>query len=185
MLFLPPQEEDSHSSPAPPCDPSHRQQSSINFYNMSPSHELHFFTNSSMGPFHRMQSLKNRLLKHGSTVGSKVLPADLLQCGLLFPWFHRFFQEPAPVWVSNRIAAASGMHLLWDLLHAPPCTSMGCRGTDTSPWSAPHTSGESLAPRTLPTLPSSVIWGSTVVPLPRSHCSLSAVVAIVQVFVCS
>jgi len=87
---------------------------------MNPSHGLQLFTNCpSMGPFHGVQSFRNRLLQHGSPRGHKpcqqtccsmgsslhgsVGPGrSLLQCGL-----------PAGCrWIS-----------------APPWTSMGCRGT--------------------------------------------------------
>ena len=37
---------------------------------------------------------------------SPVLPASLLQRGLLSPWVHRSCQEPAPSWASHRVAAS-------------------------------------------------------------------------------
>ena len=50
----------------------------------SPSHGLQFFTNScSVGPFHRVQSFRNRQLQRGSPTGSQVLSPNLLQRGLL------------------------------------------------------------------------------------------------------
>jgi len=74
----------SRSFPAPAWGPSHRRQTSTNFSNVSPSHELQFFTDCcSVGPSHRVQSFSNRLLQHGSPTGSQVLPANLLQRGLL------------------------------------------------------------------------------------------------------
>ena len=140
LLLLPPQGEDSsHSSPAPAWGPSHGRQSSMNFSSVSPSHRLQFFTNcTSVGPFHEVQSFRNRLLQHGSPAGSQVLPANLLQHGLLYPWGHRSCQEPAPAWASHRVTASFGHPpaLAWGPLSrgcrwisAPLWTSMGCRGT--------------------------------------------------------
>ena len=110
LPLLPPQGEDSsHSSPAPAWGPSHRDQPSMNFSNVSPSHRLQFFTNcSSMGPIHGVQSFKNRLLQRGSPAGSQVLPANLLQRGLLSPQVHRSCQEPAPAWASHGVTASFG-----------------------------------------------------------------------------
>ncbi|KAK4818526.1 hypothetical protein QYF61_014362 [Mycteria americana] len=104
---------------------------------------------SSVGPFHGVQSFRNRLLQRGSPVGSQVLPANLLQCGLLSPRVHRSCQEPAPAWASHGvtvsfgctpapawgppwpavdICSTVGLHgLQW--ISAPPWASMGCRGT--------------------------------------------------------
>ncbi|KAK4831212.1 hypothetical protein QYF61_016049 [Mycteria americana] len=95
--------------------PSHGRQSSMNFSNMSPSHRLHCFKNcSSVGPFHRVQSFRNRLLQCGSPTGSQVLPANLLQRGVLSPQVHRSCQEPAPAWASHRVTASfRHIHLLW------------------------------------------------------------------------
>jgi len=96
----------SHSASAPVWGPSHGRQFSTNFSNMSPSHGLQFFINSSsVGPSHRVQSFKNRLLQCGSPFGSQVLPANLLQRGLLSPWSHRSWQEPAPARTSHRVTA--------------------------------------------------------------------------------
>ena len=70
-LPLPAQGEDSsHSAPTPAWGPSHRTQSSMNF--------------SSMGPFHIVQSFRNRLLQHKFPTQPQVLPANLLQRWLLF-----------------------------------------------------------------------------------------------------
>ena len=91
---------------------------------VAPSHGLQFFRNcSSVGPSHRVQPFKNRLLQHESPPGSQVLPANLLQHGLLFPWGHRSCQEPAPAQVLRGVTAFFGhIHLLW---HGVPST--GCR----------------------------------------------------------
>jgi len=60
----------------------HRRQSSMNFSNMGPSHELQFFMKcSSISHFHEVQSFRNR--QCGSPVGSQVLPEELFQRGLL------------------------------------------------------------------------------------------------------
>ena len=89
------------------------------------------------GSLPRVQSFRNRLLQHGSPAGSQVLPANLLQRGLLFPWVHRSCQEPAPAWAFHRVTASFGHPPApaWGppqaaggyLLHCKP--SMGCRGT--------------------------------------------------------
>jgi len=74
---------------------------------MSPSHRLQLFTNrSSVGLFHGVQSFRNRLLQHGSSTGSQALPANLLCCGLLSPWVHGSWQEPAPARASYGVTAS-------------------------------------------------------------------------------
>ncbi|XP_063187185.1 uncharacterized protein LOC134513912 [Chroicocephalus ridibundus] len=79
------------------CDPSHGRQSFINFSNVGPSHRLQFFMNCSrVDPFHRVESFRKRLLQHGSPTGSQILPANVIQHGLLSPWGHRLCWEPAP-----------------------------------------------------------------------------------------
>ncbi|KAK4826015.1 hypothetical protein QYF61_003788, partial [Mycteria americana] len=131
-----------HSSPAPAWGPSHSRQfsmnfssvssshglqSSMNFSNVSPSHGLQFFMNcSSVGPFHGVQSFRNRLLQRGSPTGSQVLPANLLQRGLLSPQVHRSCQEPAPARASHGVTASFG--------HPPAPglgSSTGCREDET------------------------------------------------------
>ncbi|KAK4830240.1 hypothetical protein QYF61_009307 [Mycteria americana] len=100
-------------APRLPCSclgawgPSHGRQFSMNFSNVSPSSGLQFFMNcSSMGPFHRVQSFRNRLLQHRFPMGSQVLPANLLQRGLLSPWGHRSCQEPALAWPSHGVTVS-------------------------------------------------------------------------------
>jgi len=39
---------------------------------------------------------------------SQALPANLLQRGLLSPWVHRSWQEPAPAWAPHRVTASFG-----------------------------------------------------------------------------
>jgi len=120
-----------------------------------PSHGLQLFMNCpSVGPFHRVQSFRNRLLQRGSPMGSQALTANLLQCGLLSSWAHRSCQEPAPVraplfmgpqvlpgacsstgssqghsflQASTCSSVGSSMGCRWR--SAPSWTSMGCRGT--------------------------------------------------------
>jgi len=154
LLLLPPQgEASSHYSSAPAWCPSHGRQCSMNCCNMSPSYGLQFSMNfSSMGPFHGMQSFRNRLLQRGSPTGSHVLPANLLQRGLLSPQGHRSCQEPAPAQAAHGVTA-SFRHppaLAWSppwatggyLLHrGPPWTAWG---QPASPWSSPWAAGESL-----------------------------------------
>ncbi|KAK4827158.1 hypothetical protein QYF61_015112 [Mycteria americana] len=118
--------DSSHSSPAPAWGPSHGRQSSMNC--------------SNVGPFHEVQSFRNRLLQRGSPTGSQVLPANLLQRGILSPWIHRSCQRPALAWASHGVTASFGIHLLWcGVLHGLQvdiCSTinpMGCRGT-----SLPH-----------------------------------------------
>ena len=85
----------------------------MNFSNVSPSHRLQFFINcSSMGPFHGVQSFRNRLLQRGSPAGSQVLPANLLQHGLLSLQGHRPCQELAPVQAIHGVTASFGYILL-------------------------------------------------------------------------
>ncbi|KAK4831745.1 hypothetical protein QYF61_018943 [Mycteria americana] len=135
-------EDSSHSSPDPAWGPSHRRQSSMNFSNVSPSRGLQFFTNcSSVGPFCRVQSCRNRLLQRGSPTGSQVLPANLLQHGLLSPWVHRSCQEPAPAQASHRVTASFGcIHLLWHgVLHGLQvdiCSTINLHGLQVD--SLPH-----------------------------------------------
>jgi len=121
LPLLPPQGEDSsHSASAPAWGPSHGRQFSTNFSSVSPSHGLQLFTNcSGVGPFHRVQSFRNRLLQRGSPTGSQVLPANLLRPGLLSPWLHRSWQEPAPAQAPHRVTA-SFRHppaLVWGPFH--------------------------------------------------------------------
>jgi len=118
-----------------------------------PSHGLQLFTSCpSVGPFHGVQSFRNSLLQRGSPMGSQVLPANLLQHGLLSPWGHGSCQEPAPAWAAHGVTA-SFRHppdLVWgspratggDLLHCGPPWAAGAQ--PASPWSAPQAAGEPL-----------------------------------------
>lgn len=58
-----------------------------NFCNMSFYHRVQLFTNSSVSPFHKVQSFRNRLFQHGSITGSQVLPGICSTLG--FPQGHR------------------------------------------------------------------------------------------------
>ena len=104
---FPPQGEDSsHSSPAPVWSPTHARQFSKNCSNVSPSYEV--------------QSFRNRLLQHGSPLGSQALPANLLWHGLLSPWVCRSWKEPAPARDSPRghsLLQASPPALAWGPFH--------------------------------------------------------------------
>lgn len=62
---------------------------------------------SSSQTAHRAQSFRNRLLQHGPTAESQILPANLLQWGL-----HRaFFKHPSlPLWAPPRAAGAQLPH---------------------------------------------------------------------------
>jgi len=76
----------SLSSPVLMWGPSHWRQFSTNFSDVCPypSCGLQFFMNcSSMSPFHRLQSFRNRLLQCGSHTRPQILPANLFQHGLL------------------------------------------------------------------------------------------------------
>ncbi|XP_051644285.1 uncharacterized protein LOC127471428 [Manacus candei] len=85
---------------------------------MSPFQSLQFFTNCSNSvPFHWLQSFKNRRLQCGLPTGSQ--PS--------------FRHPPAPVSVSFPSCRWISAYL-W--------TSIGCRGTAASPWSAPQATGE-------------------------------------------
>jgi len=76
---------------------------------------------SSVGPSHGVQSLGNRLPQHGSPVGSQVLPANLLQRGLLS---------------SQVLPGALGLMAAG---HSLPCHGLchSCRGTSAPAPGAP------------------------------------------------
>ena len=125
LPLLPPQGEDSsHSAAAPAWGPTHERQSSMNC--------------SNVGPFHGVQSFRNRLLPCGSPTGSQVLPANLLQHGLLS--LHGS-TGPARSLLQHGLPTGSqsllGIQLLqsgvlsmgYRWIPAPPWTSMGWRGT--------------------------------------------------------
>jgi len=139
-------EDSSHSAPAPAWGPTHGRQSSMNFFSVGPSHGLQFFTDcSSMGPFHGAQSLRNRLLQRGSSMGSQALPANLLCPGLLSPLGHRSCQEPVPAQASHTVTTYFGhpSALVWGspwaaggyLLHHGPSRAAGAQ--PVPPWSSP------------------------------------------------
>jgi len=88
---------------------------STNFSNVNPSLRRQFFTNCpSVGPFHRVQPFRNRLVQYGSPMGSQVLPANLLQRMVLT--LHRS-TGPARILLQCEISmgsqSPSGIHLLW------------------------------------------------------------------------
>jgi len=128
----------SHSAAAPAWGPPHGTQSSTNC--------------SIMGPFHGVQSFRNRLLQRGSPTGSQALPATLLQPGLLSPRDHRSWQESAPARAAHGVTVTFGHPpaLAWgppqaaggDLLHHGPPWAAGAQ--PASPWSVPWAAGEPL-----------------------------------------
>jgi len=129
--------DSSRSSPAPMWCPTHGKQSSINWSNVSHSHGLQISMNCPrVGPFHRVQSFRNRLLQHG----------------LFSPWVHRSCQEQALRWASHGVTAsfehqpALAWGLPWaaggDLLHCGHSWAAGAQ--PASPWSSPWAAGESL-----------------------------------------
>jgi len=79
-----------------------------------------------MGPFHEVQSFRNRLLQRGSPTGSQALPANLLQHGLLFPQ------------VLPGACSSTGSPQGHSLVRAAPCSSMGsspgCRWGSALAW---------------------------------------------------
>jgi len=94
----------------------------------------------------------HELLQHGSPTGSQVLPANLLQCGLLSPRGHRSCQEPASAQASHGVTAsfrhapalASGPPRAagGDLLHRGLPWAAG--GQHVSSQSSPQAAGEYL-----------------------------------------
>jgi len=59
-------------------------------------------------PSHGVQSFRNRLLQCGSLRGSQVLPANLLQLGLLSPQAYRSSQKPAPLTALHGVTTSFG-----------------------------------------------------------------------------
>jgi len=94
----------------------------MNHSSLGASHRLQFFINcSSMGPFHRLQSSRNRLLQQGSPIVSHALLENLLQHGLIST-DNSSYQKPAPVWVLHGLQLCSEhIHLLWPIL---VCTAL-------------------------------------------------------------
>jgi len=87
----------------------------------------------SVGSFHRVQSFRNRLLQCRSPMGSQVLPANLLQRGLLSPRGHRSCQEPAPGRAFHGVTDSfRPIHLLWSVvlhgLQVDICSTMDLHG---------------------------------------------------------
>lgn len=125
-------ERTSHT--APEWGPSYRTQSSINFSSVNLFHRLHFCCCSSVCSFHGVKFFRSTLLHCGSPTGSCVLPADLLQCRLLFLKIHRPCQRPAAAWASGGVTTSFGHS-------SPPWTSMGCMDTGTACLTTVFTTG--------------------------------------------
>jgi len=105
---------------------------STNFCNMSPSHRLQLFTNCPrVGPFHGVQSFRNRLPQSGSLPWGAVLQEQAAP-----EWVpHRVTSpasKPAPVWASLFMAlqvlatVCSSADSQWGhtVLQAPTCSGM-------------------------------------------------------------
>jgi len=103
-----------------------------------------------VGPFHKVQSHRNRLLQCVSPTGSQVLPANLLRRGLLSPqvlaeassnadspWGHGLLRASTCSGVGS-LPWATGEYLL----HCGPPRAAGAQ--PASPWSSPWAAGESL-----------------------------------------
>lgn len=107
------------------------------------SHRLQLFPScSSTSPFRRVEeSFGNRLLQHGLSMGSQILPENQLQPQFLSPQRCRPCQELAPAqpsqWVTASFGTSTcsgvGSSMVCRWISAPP---MDCRGTAASPWSA-------------------------------------------------
>lgn len=76
-------------------------------------------------------------ISNGSSAGSQILPANLLQPRLLSPWSHRSYQEPAPESTSHGATRATR------LSHGPELRSL----CSESPSSPPHPWVHALCPR--------------------------------------
>ncbi|KAK4816725.1 hypothetical protein QYF61_021599 [Mycteria americana] len=130
-------EDSSHSSPASVWVPSTGDSPPRTSPMWVLPTGLQFFTIcSSVGPFHGVQSFRNRPLQCGSPTGSQVLPENLLLPGILSPQVHRSRQEPAPAWASHRVTASFGcIHLLWrGFLHGLQmdiCSTISLHGTQS------------------------------------------------------
>ncbi|KAK4810770.1 hypothetical protein QYF61_007744, partial [Mycteria americana] len=106
-----------------------------------PSHGRQSSTNcSSAGPFHGVQSFRNRLLQCGSPTGSQVLPANLLQHGLLCMRLQVLPGAYASTGFQGITASFKRTHLLWrgDLhrLQVDICSTVDLHGLQGD--SLPH-----------------------------------------------
>jgi len=98
----------------------------------------------SVGPFHGVQPLRNRLLQRGSPTGPQALPANLLR--LLSPWDHSSCQEPALAQALPRVTASS---------RHPPAPAWGppwAAGRDLLPRGPPWLQGQPVPPWSAPWL---------------------------------
>ena len=145
--------DSSHSTPAPMWGSFHRRQFCMNFFNMNPSYRLQLFMNCySVGPFPQDAILEELVDPAWVPRVSEVLPTNLFWRGVLSPWVHRSWQEPAPAQASHGVTASFGHPpaLAWGaswsaggyLLHHGPPWAAG--GQPASPWSALRAAGENL-----------------------------------------
>ena len=143
---------------------------------------------SSVGPFHRVQSFRNRLLQCGSPTGSQVLPANLLQCGLLS--LHRATGPARSLlqhWLPMGSQPPLGIHLLWrGVLHrlqVDICSTVnlhGLQGDSLPHHGLPHGLQGNLCSGAWSTSSPSFfpdLGVCRVVPLTYSHSSLLTAVA--------
>ncbi|NXD78229.1 BRDT protein, partial [Halcyon senegalensis] len=112
-----------HFSSTPMWGPSHWSQSSMKLLQCQSFLRATVLHKLLHGTLSWDQSLRNRLLQCGSPMGSQVLPAKLLQCGLLSLHVSRSCQEPAPVQTSFLLVTALFMH--------PPTPDTGFKNTDS------------------------------------------------------
>lgn len=89
-----------------------------------------------MSPLHGVQPLRTRLLQHSFPLGWQVLPANLLQCGLLSPWVQQVLVGPCfsvgfpwghslpQAATCSAVGSSTGSR--W--MSAPLWTSVSCRG---------------------------------------------------------
>ena len=126
----------------------------------------------------------HKLLQCGSPAGSQVLPANLLQFGLLSPQVHRSCQEPAPVWASHGVIASFGrICLLWcGVLHGwqvDICSSANLHGLQGDSLPSHHRLQGNLCSGIPPPPPSSLTlvsaWWFLSHPTPLSAAGFSAV----------
>jgi len=93
---------------------------------------------SRVGPFHEVQSFRNRLLQCGFPMGSQALPANLLRCGLLSPRVHG--KHGFPMGSQPPLGICLLQHGVLHGLQAGICSTMDLHGLqgDSPPHHSPH-----------------------------------------------